>query len=89
MVDIGHSAYSQLQKLKGQEIDYEDAEDDGDNNEAKDFFKKSSENAKMDVKSKTASVNMIFCLRTTSLVKNLLLSFFDNRLTIFSREHLE
>ena len=44
VIDIGHSAYSQLQKHRGQELDYDDAED-GEENEAKEFFKKSSDGA--------------------------------------------
>ena len=46
VIDIGHSAYSQLQKHKGQEIDYDDGTDE-EENEAKEFFKKSSEGAKV------------------------------------------
>ena len=39
-MDIGHSAYTQLQKHKGQEIDYEETDEEGENNEAKEFFQK-------------------------------------------------
>lgn len=46
IIDIGHSAYSQLQKHKGQEIDYNDDSDE-EENQAKEFFKKSSEGAKV------------------------------------------
>lgn len=64
VIDIGHSAYSQVQKLKGHEIDYEETEDEIEN-EAKEFFKKSSENAKFDSKSKKVSriyiINCSFC----------------------------
>ncbi|XP_066926996.1 recQ-mediated genome instability protein 1-like [Clytia hemisphaerica] len=44
VIDIGYSAYSQLQKHKGQELDYDDG-DEEEENEAKDFFKKSSDGA--------------------------------------------
>ena len=48
VIDIGHSAYSQLQKHKGESLDYNDAEEDEDQeeNEAKEFFKKSAEGTK-------------------------------------------
>ena len=53
IIDIGHSAYSQLQKHKGQELDYDDHADEEEENEAKElneakeFFKKSLEGTKM------------------------------------------
>ncbi|XP_057307565.1 recQ-mediated genome instability protein 1-like [Hydractinia symbiolongicarpus] len=60
IIDIGHSAYSQLQKIKGQELDYNEEGEEEDN--TKEFFKRGTKtaNTRDTTKWKEVSSRMLF-----------------------------